>query len=152
MSISKSLFDLTRLVPQTDETDWGDEVTSYEGDLLDIGDGYFFKTGANIGYRFKSSQTLVLAAAATISPNGIPVAKIGGSGGAVTLSATTAIADGTKDLQILILIGQSDTNTVTINDGANTSFNGPIVFDSKTVMQLIWDATLSAWREISRNN
>jgi len=67
MSISKSLFDLTRLVPQTDETDWGDEVTAYEGDLLDIGDGYFFKTGTNIGFRFKSSQTLVLAAAATIS-------------------------------------------------------------------------------------
>lgn len=70
----------------------------------------------------------------------------------VTLSATTAIANGQYDGQVLIIQGNADTmGTVTINDGANTRMNGNITLGLGDTIMLIWDSN-NTWVEISRSN
>lgn len=69
---------------------------------------------------------------------------------AVTLSASTAITNGT-DGQILRLRGTSDTNTVTILNGANTTLNGHCILGAGQILELKWD-TLTFWTEINRSN
>lgn len=73
---------------------------------------------------------------------------IQGSGGAVTMSANPQIADGTTVGKELILVGRSDTNTVTIANGNGMSLNGDITLGDDDVLSLVWDGTY--WQEISR--
>lgn len=69
----------------------------------------------------------------------------------VILSATTAIANGSTIGDVLILEGTDDTQTVTINNGANTSLAAPsrTLGDDDTLM-LLWNG--SSWIEISFSN
>jgi len=78
--------------------------------------------------------------------------RLAGDGGAATLDGTTAITDGEKDGQILIIKGTSDTNTVTIPNSSNTALNGQIVLGDGDVIKLLWDSTSSEWLEESRNS
>jgi len=68
----------------------------------------------------------------------------------VTLSATTAITNGT-DGQILRLRGTDDTNTVTILNNANTTLNGACILGAGHVIELKWDS-VTFWTETQRNN
>ena len=77
---------------------------------------------------------------------------IQGSGGAVTLTANPRIQAGTIDGQELMLIGCSDTNTVSIDDGNGTKKNGMDVMVSGSITVYNWDHGQSLWREVSRNN
>ncbi len=69
----------------------------------------------------------------------------------VTLNGTTAIADGTYDGQVLIVQGNNNSATVTINDGANTSMNGNVTLGKGDTIMFIWDSN-NTWVEISRSN
>lgn len=64
-----------------------------------------------------SSSPVSLAGNATLTPTS-SIVRVIGSGGAVTLSAATSIANGTEG-QILIIEGTDDTNTVAIADNSN---------------------------------
>jgi hypothetical protein len=75
---------------------------------------------------------------------------IQGSGGAVTVSANPQIAAGTNVGQRLILIGRSDTNTLTLSDGTGLQLNGPITLIAGSILELIWDGT--NWVEMYRNS
>ena len=77
---------------------------------------------------------------------------IQGSGGAVTLTANPRIQAGTIDGQELMLVGCSDTNTVSIDTGNGTQKNGMDVMVDGSVTIYCWDAGQSIWLEISRNN
>jgi hypothetical protein len=92
--------------------------------------------------------TATIADAATLTPF-TTVHRISGTGAAATLAA---IADGSVDGQWLCLVGNDNTNTVTINTGANTTLNGQVVLTLGDVIFLIWDATASVWQEVARNN
>lgn len=75
---------------------------------------------------------------------------IQGSGGAVTVSASPPIQAGTISGQEIILVGRSDTNTVTFNNSAsNLELNGDITMGAGSVLGLVWDGT--AWVETFRN-
>lgn len=77
---------------------------------------------------------------------------IQGSGGAVTLTANPRIQAGTIDGQELILVGCSDTNTVSIDTGNGTQKNGMDVMVNGSVTVYSWDNGQAIWLEVSRNN
>jgi hypothetical protein len=77
---------------------------------------------------------------------------IQGSGGPVTLTANPRIQAGTIDGQEIMLVGCSDTNTVSIDTGNGTQKNGVDVMLNGSVTVYNWDHGRSLWVEISRNN
>lgn len=80
---------------------------------------------------------------------------ITGSGGAVTVTATPSITNCTNAGQGLSLIGESATNTVTLQDNANLAssnlqLNGNWVGGLNSVLNLVCDAASGKWVETSR--
>lgn len=151
MSLAVDFLDEPRVVPETPEQDWGDEVTNQLFDMLRAGDFAFFVDGSgNLGVRLQSVAS-TLADGATLTPT-FPVHRVAGSGGAVTLSAITAITAGTKDGQLLILLGTSNTNTVRVLNGANTLLNGTVILGQGDVLELFWSSSLALWVERGRNS
>lgn len=71
-----------------------------------------------------------------------------GSGGPITVTVNPSIAAGVSIGQNLRLIGRSDTNTLTLNDGNGLDLNGSIVLDSNSCIELFWDGT--NWTETAR--
>lgn len=84
---------------------------------------------------------------ASLVPNASHILVAGGSG-SVTLSGTTAIANGSAVGQILLLIGNSDANTVTVNDGANVqcAAGANRTLGRNDVLTLLWNGT--DWLEV----
>lgn len=74
---------------------------------------------------------------------------IQGSGGPVIITANPKIAVGSVVGQMFTLIGCSDTNTVTINDGTGVQLNGPITLAKYSTLDLIWNGTV--WSERARS-
>jgi len=105
------------------------------------GDGAFIALDA---------QSVAAVGTVTVSTNQRMMKRISGSGGAVTASTSTPVADGSIDGQELLLIGSSDTNTLTIEAQGNVDLNGNITFYANTVLSLLWDLTNSKWVEIFR--
>jgi len=148
MSISKSLFDQTRLVPETDETGWGSEVTEQLVDLLDCANSIHHVDGSdNIHVRYPPT-TSSLAAGATLTPTA-PCHRVAGTPGAVTLAG---IASGSKDGQLLVLLGSHAVNTVSLTYSATLLLNGDITLASGDVLRLIWDNSNTRWVELNRSN
>lgn len=73
---------------------------------------------------------------------------IQGNGGAVTVTANPRIAVGTATGQKLRLIGRSDTNTLSLDDGNGLDLNGSWVGSASRVLDLEWDGT--NWLETGR--
>jgi hypothetical protein len=67
---------------------------------------------------------------------------------AVTLNATTAIANGSTIGDVLILEGTSDSQSVTINNAANTSLAAATrTLGNDDTLMLLWNG--ASWIEIS---
>lgn len=77
---------------------------------------------------------------------------IQGSGGPVTLTANPRIQAGTIDGQEIMLVGCSDTNTVSIDTGNGTQKNGVDVMLNGSITIYNWDNGQSLWIECGRNN
>jgi hypothetical protein len=150
MAIAKTLFGITRNIPQIRETGWGNEVTNLLADVVTALEGAFTLLN-QIPLRSLTAATSTLAAGATLT-QAADLHQVAGSGGPVTLSASAAIAAGTRNGQILMLQGTSDANTVTINDAAGVDLNGPITLGNGHILNLVWNSTRALWVEISRNN
>jgi hypothetical protein len=71
-----------------------------------------------------------------------------GSGGAVTVTANPQIAAATTVGQELLVMGTSNTNTLTLADGNGLSLNGPVTLMNHQSLYLVWDG--SVWVEIPR--
>ncbi|MCK5652766.1 MAG: hypothetical protein KAJ42_15355 [Gemmatimonadetes bacterium] len=152
MSISKTLLGATRQVFTVGETGWGPETTQILLDLIDSN---------NITVQKLASGALVLvpnvvshaalAGGATMTP-AASVMKVISTGGAVTLSAVTAITAGEYDEQLLDVVGTDNGDTVTIPDAGIMQINGLITLSTGTRISLAWDNGAMLWREKSRNN
>lgn len=152
MSIPKTLLGATRQVFTVGETGWGPETTQILLDLIDSN---------NITVQKLASGALVivpnvvlhaaLAGGATMTP-AAKVMRVVSSGGAVTLSAVTAITAGEHDEQLLDVVGTDNVNTVTIPDTGIMQINGLITLQTGTRIGLAWDNGAMLWREITRNN
>lgn len=99
----------------------------------------------------RASPTAVVAANGVVfSGNAYHnVYFIEGSGGAVDITANPQISAGNNVGQRLILIGRSDTNTVTLEDGTGLAQNGTVILEADEMIEYVWDGTL--WNEISRS-
>ena len=120
-------------------------------ELIDVANSLLQKlAGGNLVVAL-SGTTQTPAAAATLTPDGT-VIEISGSGGAVTLNTTTPIANGEHDLQLLILAGTDNTNTVTIQEGSTTVIlNGDVTLTDGDVIALLWIGAVTEWFELFRN-
>jgi hypothetical protein len=81
------------------------------------------------------------------------VMRIQGSGGAVDITANPQIAGG-SDGEILILIGQSNANTVKLDEGTGLQLSGGTSFTMglNDTIQFVYDAVGGNWIELSRRN
>ena len=80
---------------------------------------------------------------------------VGGSGGAVTVTATPSVTACTADGQMLYIIGTSNTNTVTLQDAGTLSssklrINGNWVGAQYSQLALACNGATTEWFEISR--
>jgi hypothetical protein len=151
MSQNVTLFGTTYAIPEVDERNWGNTVTNF---LVKVGnglDGAVFLTSTDKALTVAEITVSTVADAATFTAT-TPVHRISGDGGAATLDGTTAITDGQVDGQYLEFIGNSDANTVTIDDAANTKMNGQVILTLGDVIRFRWDSTASVWQELGRNN
>lgn len=110
-------------------------------------------------YRLPTGEivlTLEIATTARLGPGGTlkkthPAHILRGDGKAVRLSEEIAIADGTKEGEVLFLLGDDSFESVTIPNGANTNFNGDATFEAGRALVAMWDKVMSEWRELFRN-
>lgn len=95
---------------------------------------------------------IAITAIGGITPAGVQreMIFIQGSGGPVTITANPQIAAGTTVGQELYLVGCSDVNTVTINNGTGLELNGACLLENTSTIYLIW--TNPNWSEIARND
>lgn len=148
MGTSKTLYGTVDTVPATEDEGWGDDVTRFLIDLIDGVEGTSIKKSGVVIPKVVNKAAAVYAAAGTVTPTH-PEHVISGDGVAVTLSAVTAIGNGTAVGERLVLRGNSDTNTVTILDGANTVLNGLVTLALNDYIELEWNG--SDWTEVSRS-
>jgi hypothetical protein len=133
----------------------GNEIFS----LDENGIGTIGRAGGTItvvgGTVYTPSGTLDIAAATGITTLMLAysITRIQGSGGACDISANPQIADG-ADGQIIRLQGDSDTNTVTFEDGTGLALAGAAAFvaGKGDILCLTYDAGDDVWYEISRSN
>lgn len=99
-----------------------------------------------------------LAAGGTVSPTQ-RIARIVGNGGAVTLTSTPNISDGSYDGCEVIVQGTDDGNTVTLQDADTLPNSGLVLAGSANctvgkgdILYLTYDANDDLWYEISRAN
>lgn len=156
MSRTKLMGGSSYTIPEDNEAagTWGADATSFLDDVADLLNAISYLS-AGQGLSIQTTTSSTLAASATLTPV-TECHRVQGSGGAVTLDATTAIADGVVDGQLLELEGDHATNTVTIQSGANVTLNGDIELGigeaySRNLM-LRWNDTLSTWVERGRDS
>ncbi len=75
---------------------------------------------------------------------------LSGSGGAVTLDTTTPLSAGTTAGYERVLVGTSDTNTVTIAAQGNVKQNGEVTLGDGDTIYYEWDVGSSKWQELNR--
>lgn len=115
-----------------------------------------------VPFIFTPSATQSIVAGTGITSamiNANSLIRIQGSGGAVTVTATPAVAAGI-DGRIVILHGDSDANTVQLDDdltppgGSTLKLNGGanVVLGKGDILALVYDAGDSKWYELFRSN
>ena len=79
--------------------------------------------------------------------------KIQGDGGAIDITANPQIADGV-DGQVVMLKGESDTNTVRFDDGNGLALNGAVSFTmgEADALMLMYDLSDDIWIELNRSD
>ena len=70
---------------------------------------------------------------------------------AVDITADPQIANGTTG-QIITIIGSSDSNTLTLDDGTGLRLTGQCVLGISDNITLLYEGTIGDWIEISRSN
>lgn len=90
-------------------------------------------------------QGIIVTEGSTITPTGTyqPIS----SASAVTTSATTAVADGVQNGQILILVNENASDAIIVKTAANTHFSGDITLGNDDTLMLLWDG--ADWLELA---
>jgi hypothetical protein len=101
----------------------------------------------SVGLSLAPSADQSLANDGAIACNSNAVARVAGSGGAVTLSADPSISDGYRDGQFCVIQGTSDANTVTINNATNVDLRGSssVTLNQGATLVFVWDSGDSLW-------
>lgn len=101
-------------------------------------------------FAFSEASVVVVTAGATITPVGSyqPIT----STAAVTTGTSTAIANGVKNGQLLVLVNENASDAIVIDDGANTNLGGnkTLTGGEGDAIWLFWDG--SDWLCIGYND
>lgn len=98
---------------------------------------------ARVSENQASTQTISAGGTISFSSSSSRYLQVAGSGGAITLSATSAIQNGSDTGDTITIVGTSETNKVTIPDNANTQNVGDasIELGNKDSVEYRWDGT-----------
>lgn len=114
-------------------------------------------SGTGGGGSFETFATQSVGSGGTITSttaDGFQMRRVQGSGGAQTTSTTPFGADpGWTDGTVIRLVGQSDSNTLTVphNDATDGAIlNGDAILGAFAVLTLQWDDTAARWFECGR--
>ncbi len=150
MSVSKTLNETARTIPESGETGWGAETTGLLGDSTDNLNAVTTQVAGNPVPKLAPTTT-ILAAGGTLTQTH-PLHRLQSTSGEAVLDGTTAIADGTVDGQVVSIEGTSNTNYVVIPDGANTDINGAFYGVLGAVLRLVWNSSRGLWVEHFRSD
>ncbi len=122
---------------------------------LDFSDGFESSTPPSnlaIEATGTSSNPTLVSAGTSISVQAVTAEDqyVAGTGG-VTMTADPQISAGTYEGQIITLIGTSDTDYVTIVDGAGLWLTGLCKLTNGALISLRWDVAAQLWIERFRN-
>ena len=112
-------------------------------------------TAPNTNLEVTGTVAMTPSTTANITVTGITVTRtimrIQGSGGAIDITADPQIAAG-SDGQMIILKGESNANTVKLDNGAGLALQGavPFTMGAGDMIKFVYDAGNSIWYEISR--
>lgn len=138
-------------VPLPGESNYGDEVHNL---LVDLGTNALLKNGAVTTSQLvlpTSGTVTSLTAGSVMNVGTRTVHMVQSASGAITLNSTTPLNNSSTDGFVVILIGRSATNTVTIPDSGNVDLNGSITLGANTSITLIWMNAIGKWVELNRN-
>jgi len=127
--------------------------------IVDSGTGNIWKNNYNQAQYITRwlPETNKLVETGTITDaTGITVAMLSdviyySEDGATDISANPQIADG-KNGQKITIIGSSDSNTLTLDDGTGLALTGQSVLGLGDSITLVYSSGLDLWVEISRSN
>lgn len=108
----------------------------------------------DIGFSVYANEAVANAGAVTINNKKMQIRRVSGNGGAVTLANQALGAGAISDGVIIVLIGTSDTNPVSINFSDTAKgilLNGDIELKKGRIVHLLGDATMDRYLEIARN-
>jgi hypothetical protein len=94
-----------------------------------------------------SAQSLLDNEIVSVNDNQRVIKRIKGSAGHTTADVTTPIANGEVPWQELILVGNSDDETITIPNSGNVRLLGDKLLTMNRTLRLIWDDTNQYWIE-----
>ena len=94
-----------------------------------------------------SAQALLDAEIVSVNDNQRIIKRIKGSGGHTTADTTTPIDNGIAPWQELILVGNSDDETITIPNSGNVRLKGDKLLTLSSTLRLIWDDINQVWIE-----
>jgi len=145
MAITQSLFGVDYHIPETRNRSWGPTVTAALLNLMKAEDASAVSPDNSL---VLPNTTSTMTASSTLTKTRT-WHQLAATGGPVTLSTVTAIADGSTVGEVLVLSGTNSVDTVTIPDGANTELNGLWTAGERDVLVLVWNGT--DWFELWRN-
>lgn len=153
---AQDLFGTTRTLPADGATNWGDDIRVILTDMMKALDKMSMLV-SDMPFLVLEVTNYLSASAGGTLPVLSPRIDVTVSS-PITLGApsTSAIADGTKDGQTLLIVGTSDTNTVRIDsDHQNVVLNGDVILGKNDAIFLVWDSDndkdSGAWVEVSRS-
>lgn len=105
----------------------------------------------NSAYVRLGNQTVSASGTITIDTSQRLLKSVQGNSAAVIVDTTTGIDNGVSDLQELVMVGLSDTNTVTLTNSGNVRLTGNFTLYQNSLLHLIWDANNLKWLELARS-
>lgn len=124
--------------------------------ILDFADGFTSASAPTTGSMWSVSYApgapYALGTSDTIIPSGfaMEIFFVSSDGGAVTSTASPQINPGTDTGQMVRLVGDSDTDTITFVDGLGLVLNGNATLAANSTLDLMWNGT--NWIEVARND
>lgn len=132
---------------------YNNQVSFYHtGNVLNVSAPYGFTLDAGTPIAYTPWSTGNVAAGTGITADMQSGCTYYNGGSAIDITAVPQIAAGYKDGTKMILVGSSDTNTLTLDDGNGLILSAQCVLGAGDSITLIYISALSGWVEVSRSN
>jgi hypothetical protein len=157
MGTPQNLFGTSRTLPADGDTNWGSEIREILIDMMKAMDN--MSTMVTDDLPFLVLKGTAVTVTGGVSDYVLPATSnrydVTGDGGPQNIDEIATGATFT-DGQTLLIVGQSDSNTVEMDsdDSASTKWiiNGDIILKANDAIFLSYDSGTSRWIEISRSN